>query len=505
MPLSLDGLPTDILLQIVALLGLGDIVSLSLVNKTFNGLSQEHSFWLTPLLLARLERPLPCPNLEDLSVHTTKELKRFALDTLRLARNWSEPFPQIVGPIKSFPSGRHSNILFCLPDAIVLYCLSDGTVICHDLQTGVNTEPFFVGRINDMSSLLEEPEGLTVAALVDNQEIVVLTTSSHPNLSISLKFRRPLDLGFQYSAVFMNSTVVGVARSANGSEPTEIQSFNRLVPSISSTIVTDRPPSPVMGSSVIGDTVYFIFHQLSDPHALVYACPPRLLAQAPPQPNVDYSVQRSHIARIPRPLEYSQEERNMRAYCVLSTEPHYGQNTISIAYSFGHELSPAMEITFWPRPRPLARTTFATEEGYEKAIGRLMQPARTLAIPGTLSNQPNTAWELIVSANSGLALILVVDPPPPPSPPVAENSAVHDGAQHEANADPDAEVPPPPLPPPKLLLARYDPILDSASLHELQLPSEFDTRQICAVALDDHSGFAILITADNIVHYIPYA
>ncbi|KAJ7735606.1 hypothetical protein DFH07DRAFT_1064984 [Mycena maculata] len=108
--LLFDALPPDILFQIVALLSLGDIVSLStgmsqLVNKFLSHLSQERSFWLTCLRMTQLYQPLPCLNLENFSILPTEDLERLAFHSIRLARDWGPPFPQVVGPIKSFRAG----------------------------------------------------------------------------------------------------------------------------------------------------------------------------------------------------------------------------------------------------------------------------------------------------------------------------------------------------------------------------------------------------------------
>ncbi|KAJ7503123.1 hypothetical protein B0H11DRAFT_619467 [Mycena galericulata] len=520
--LSLDALPADILLQIVASLSLHDIVSLSMVSKSFNGLSQEHSFWLTPLRMTRLYQPLPCPNLEDLATRTTRDLKKLALHTVRLARNWSKPFLQITGPVRTLRSEVHNNILFCLPgtDAIVLYSLVDGTIVCCDMQTGVSSAPMFLGRVNDMSSPLEEPHGVTVAALVNNRQLLVVTASIHPTLSTRITFQCNLDPGYHHAAVFMNSEVVGVARTSSEGSGIEVQTFNILQPDISTTIITDRPPSPVLGSTVIGETIYFIIPQLGDAQAFVYACPRRLLAYRPPAPDIDYSIRRSHVARIPRPSDDPEGTRSVRAYCVLSTEPNYGRNTISVANAFSGTdaiVPHSLQITFWPRPEVEPRSSFTSEEEYDRAEGRMMLPARTVSVPGSLSSQPGRAWELIVISNSGLVVVLVVDPPPPDVELGEDQNGEGTEGEGDSNGDGDGEnaaeggeePPLTPPPPPKLMLARYDPVLNSASLHELQIPpgigENLDTRNICALSLDDGRGIVIVITSHDIVHYIPYA
>ncbi|KAJ7903404.1 hypothetical protein B0H14DRAFT_939425 [Mycena olivaceomarginata] len=296
----------------------------------------------------------------------------------------------------------------------------------------------------------------------------------------------------------------------------EVQSFNLLNPKLSTVIITDRPTSRVLGSTVIGDTVFFIIPQAGD--AFVYACPPRLLAYSEPSPETDYTIQRSHVAHIPRPRDGPLSSSDPAPpsitrieYCVLSTEPNHGRNTISVARNVttaapaGRQVPHSLEITFWPRPAPVPASSrsrgFKEGRERERADGRRMQPAQTICIPGSLSNQPGTAWELLVIANSGLAVVLVIDPPPDP----AAESPVDDQG-------------PPLHPAPKLMMARYDPVLHSVSLHELRISAgtgqgtepddpelQLDTRGICALGLDDHRGYVIVVTVHNVVHYIPYA
>lgn len=235
--------------------------------------------------------------------------------------------------------------------------------------------------------------------------------------------------------------------------------------------------SNIMGSAVIDDTVYVIALQFRT--AFVYKFPQRLLAYSAQAPDVDYSVRRSHVARIPAPPE-DPDDPDDRAhftdYCVLSTEPQHGRSTISVAYM--HTLRPglpsplSLDITFWPRP-----------VGPDPAP---LRPAQTVTVPGSLSNHPGSAWELIVIANSGRAVVLLVDPPRPPS--------------ESEGPLPDT---PPPGPAPKLMMARYDVLGGAATVHELQMP--IDTRSICALALDDHRGVVVVVTIDDVLHCVPYA
>ncbi|KAJ7099446.1 hypothetical protein B0H15DRAFT_547229 [Mycena belliarum] len=481
--LSLDALPPDILLQVVPFLTLLDVISLSMVNKSLYALSQEHSFWLDPLRVARLSVPLACPTTDDLAAYATGRLKQLALHSIRLARNWGQPVPQIAGPVQTFACGVHNSILCCLPgtDAILLHSLAEGTMLCVDVKTGLSSNCLYVGRILDMSSPLEERGRWMLAILLD-QQVVVVAVAVDPAVSIEVTFRHAFEPGYSHSGIFMTESVVGFARAQWSSGGIEIQSFNILNPGISTTIFTDRLRDGVWGSTVIGDTVYFIF--LLTEQAFVYACPPGLLAYAAPSPDMDFTLRRSHVARIPAPLGCDGVRGQPFDYCVLSSEPTRGRNTISVVRRLGPGAPSALEITFWPRPD----------------TGKL-RPAQTVSVPGVL-RQANTAWELLIIANSGLAVVLVIRPPEPPVRPSTPPSP----SLASSDSESESETPePPPPPPPKLMMVRCDPHSGALSLHELATPAAAPPSAICALALDDHRGLVILVTANNVLHYVPYA
>ncbi|KAJ6631445.1 hypothetical protein B0H10DRAFT_494361 [Mycena sp. CBHHK59/15] len=240
--------------------------------------------------------------------------------------------------------------------------------------------------------------------------------------------------------------------------------------------------------------------------AFVYAFPQRILpCSSETQAEKDYTVRRSHIARLP-PLALDPEVTNRVSrlpYCVLSSEPYRGRSTISVARTRIGNINDSrpysVEITFWPRPSPGSRSSFASDTEYEEAESKKLLPACTIAIPGSIRSRPGV-WELIVMANSGLAVIMVVDPPYELPPIIIEDDT--------EGTEPTEEAPPPP--PPQLMLVRFDPLLGSATLHELVLEGAtgedtIDVKNICGVAIDDHRGVAIVVTDDQVLHYIPYA
>jgi hypothetical protein len=254
--------------------------------------------------------------------------------------------------------------------------------------------------------------------------------------------------------------------------------------------------------------VYFIILHLQATDAFVYACPPRLLAYTEPSPEIDYTIRRSHVAQIPRLVDADDPAAPSLTrfnYCVLATEPNYGRNTVSIARNVFAQVGPngrwsphSLEITFWPRPVSAPRAAFESDEEFERAEGQLMLPSQTIAIPGSLCDPPGTAWELpFIVADSGLAILLLVDPLPEVLP--REDGVNFDEEAHAA-------------PPPKLIMVRYDAVRSSVSLHELRIPAGtgegdlvLDTRSICSLAIDDHRGVVFVVTEHDVLHYIPYA
>ncbi|KAJ7108443.1 hypothetical protein C8R43DRAFT_187487 [Mycena crocata] len=548
-------LPPDILLQVVASLSLQDSISLSMANKSLNTLSQEHSFWLSRLRTTHLSSPLPCSTVSDLTLYSAAALKRLALHALRLQRNWQHPVvqPDPNTPIRTLASELPREILFCLAgtDAVVLF---EGTLVCYDVRRGICSKPLDVGcSVLDVSAPLEEPEGFTVALLVNRSsfdaggwepELLIVTATPDP-VSTRISFRRVLDSGYRYSSAFLSASgaVVGVARAGFGGS-IEVQTFSACDPTVETTILTDRvrvpapcvrsvylvilqPPAHVLGTAVLGRIVFLIDLQARD--AVIYACPPRLMASVASTETsadyTDYTLQRSHVARIPRPspsesnAHYPQTrfDVHVEESRVLSTEPRRGRSTVSVAAGWQ-----TVEVTFWPRP-----ATFTVEEeeqsefitpntdlDRERAAARLFRPTRTISVPGALL-QPS----LISVANSGLAVVLVVRLD-------VDAGATAGGAAEKRH---------------KLMLVRYDPAQNTASLHELDLRGvaapvkgtgeedeagdgqgnaletsleqkrlTLDPRHISSLALDDHRGVVILSTIEvqnvqDVLWCVPYA
>src|SRR6266540_3450619 len=77
----------------------------SQVCKQMYSLSTHRSFWIYGLRNESLVRPIACASYEDLTTHDLQSLRRIALHTLRLQKNWASETPQILCPIRKVALG----------------------------------------------------------------------------------------------------------------------------------------------------------------------------------------------------------------------------------------------------------------------------------------------------------------------------------------------------------------------------------------------------------------
>ncbi|KAJ7032707.1 hypothetical protein C8F04DRAFT_1396374 [Mycena alexandri] len=522
--ISFNTLPADIMLQIVPYVNLRDLVVLSMVTKSLCKLSKEHAFWYATLCHTRLTQPIPGPSTTNLADMSALSLKNMALHFLRLDRNWSQPYPRITGTPKALHIGSHTTILFCLPgtSTVVLYSLEYRTVRCVDAQLGNMSEPLAVGHVTDVGASLEQEEGgVSVPLLVRNiddvggaRAIVVLHATATPEPSVSLAWRRDLDNeGHTFAGVFMNASIVGISRGHIGGS-IELQAFNLKDPELETVIVTDRPHddsfSTLVDTLVISDTVYLVILDASI--AFVYACPPRLLPYAHSTLDdpgaIDYTLQRSHVARIPQSGSPEWITRLNGGF--LRTSPTWsGAHGVSVVYAFADAvpLNHRVEVTFWARPNS---SSADSDVERERATARTLRPTHTLAVPGTV-HMPMRDFrgQIVAAAGSGRTAVVCVDPcPPPPATEVegeGEEAEASDTEEDDREAPREGRVP-------NIMLVRYD--ADAANgagvgtVHELRIPKgtcglrvgeaeeaeaesqlvEFNAWKICAVELDDHAG-----------------
>ncbi|KAJ7188891.1 hypothetical protein C8R46DRAFT_1341534 [Mycena filopes] len=479
-------LPPDILLRIVADLSLRDVLSLSMVTKSLHKLSEEHAFWYAPLCRTRLTQPIPGPSTTDLAHVSPARLKATALHCLRLAHNWSLPHPRIARPPTALRVGTHTAVLFCLPgtSAVVLYSLAERSVRCVDAQTGILSAPLAVGFVRGAGALLEEADGAVVMPLlVSDTEadradaVIVLRATATPEPTVSLAWRRELDVGVhRFAGIFMNGALVGVSRGQIGGSM-EVQAFNLEDPALETVIVTDRPDDALFDTIVVGDMVYLVVLQSSD--AFVYACPPRLLPYAPVDAAQDYTVQRSHIARVPGPGPPEASVNRASARFLRSAPTAPGAHPVSFAHVFatGEPLFHRVEVTFWgttPATPNFESNGWDLEREREREKARALRPLRTVAVPGIMHMLMRDGFggEAVGAAASGRTVVLCVVPTPgPPS------SAGWGQVEGEADGDGEADEPEEgdneegAQRAPRIMLVRYDPDADEGTVRVLRVPS----------------------------------
>ncbi|CAK5281713.1 unnamed protein product [Mycena citricolor] len=451
---SLHALPSDVVLQILVYLDVLSLVALSCVDTRLKALSQEHSFWFRPLAEAHRVRPLACPAADDLSLRTAAELRRLALHSLRLERNWSTSFPSVAKPVKTLALTNHDEMMLNIPgtNLIVLEDWEEATLVCMDVETGEQSDAVRIGAIYDMSSPVEDKASCAMSALS--------VMSGNQLRASSFPCYKP--------AVAHGSVRRG--GSPNGGQitgDTDIQSvFQRNAWFF--VLIRAKPAVEIMGSVVFDRTIYLVV--LVGTNAFVYACPEKLLAIGSPSADIDYTIRRSHVARVA--LSFPTDiTRVCFPRSVLSSEPRSGRSFISVTDVHarrGATTDRSLEVTFWRRPW--------SESDDESAQHRLVLPVKTVVVEGKLTEHPASHAEPLIIANSGLTVLLLVEVP-------------------EADS-------------PKMLLIRYDPAEKTASTHELRFDaseSGLDLKAVRGITLDDHIGVVMAVTEDKRLHVIPYA
>ena len=138
-------------------------------------LAAQKAFWITALKKERRIRPIACPYHEDLTTHDIHGLRRIALHTRRLDRNWDSEKPQVLGPIKTVSLGFPTlDILFQVPgtELYVLHCHIRGIVELWHIGLGkVVSGPFSIStEVCDISQVEDLPGRLTMALLVRKED-----------------------------------------------------------------------------------------------------------------------------------------------------------------------------------------------------------------------------------------------------------------------------------------------------------------------------------------------
>jgi hypothetical protein len=138
-------------------------------------LAAQKAFWITALKNERRIKPIACPYHEDLTMHDIRSLRRIALHTRRLERNWALEKPQVLGEIKTVSLGLPTlDTLFQVPgtELFVFHCHIRGTIeLWHIGLEKLVGGPFRVStEVCDISQGEDLPGRFTMALLVRKED-----------------------------------------------------------------------------------------------------------------------------------------------------------------------------------------------------------------------------------------------------------------------------------------------------------------------------------------------
>jgi len=138
-------------------------------------LAAQKAFWIIALKNERCIRPIACPYHEDITTHDIHSLRRIALHTRRLQRNWDSTNPQVLGEIKTVSLGFPTlEILFQVPgtELYVLHCHIRGIVELWHIGLGRTVSgPFQTSTdVCDISQGEDLPGKMTMALLVQKED-----------------------------------------------------------------------------------------------------------------------------------------------------------------------------------------------------------------------------------------------------------------------------------------------------------------------------------------------
>lgn len=470
--MKLHNLPHDVLLHVLGFCDLKTGISFSMACSTFHALLEKRSFWITCLTKTRLSKPIPCLLHEDLTTHDLASLKRIALQSLRLQRNWDLPKPEIIGSIKTVKLGIRPkfDIVFQVPgtELYVLHARPKGFMTCWDIGLGKAVcPPIHVAKaILDVSPGQDQPGRFSMGLLVNDGDIntpnlslvIVCLEYSLSTAKVQIVFRHYLSPLFCHWAVFMTKEIVGVLRCDVSRRDPTIDLLALNISSKKMTMVkTDIPYNPSNAnedghsatSACDGDIFILIEHGST---SVSFCCPKEYFPHDGDNSCPDESFLRCNAAAL-RILDGS--GTRYHAEGALSSDSFYDVPAVSM-HSVVSPEGPIIHIRFWTR-----------SAGSPKTLS-LLQSAN---VRGVLHDSPGSAWQLMLIPHSGRHVLLV------------------------AKSNEDVV----------LRLVRYNPQKSAASVHELELPPSIDLSLIYSLGLDDHRGVISLLDRRGNLYAIPYA
>ncbi|KAF8161332.1 hypothetical protein B0H34DRAFT_700475 [Crassisporium funariophilum] len=483
---DLSKLPGDVLFYVLRFLDLRDSIAFSLVCSTTHALSQKRTFWITALQNARLTRPIACTFHEDLTKHDLQSLKRIALHTLRLERNWSLVEPQIIGPVKAVKLGVPAlDVIFQVPgtELYLLHSRVTGMVACWDIgQAKAVTTPIYVARrILDVSPGQDERGKFSMGLLASDGEeptlhnilVVVCIQYDQPEVTVKAVLQHTFEPFMYHWAVFMTKEIVGVIRC--DSEITNIDASIELIVFNNTTgrktiIATDilREGFPFAGqsgtSTLNGDVFILVEHKNE---SYVYHCPRKYLPTDDNRSCPTSSSLRCMEDRAATIWSQGDADR-LETEGALSADPYYGVPGVSLhRFVFledgtNHVEMSTMQIRFWTGP---------TVGNDGRPVRPHLKATHHVNLTGTLQDSLDSSWQLMLLPHSGRKVLLVLN--------VQGRVYLH--------------------------LISFDRETCSSTVHLLNIPPFIDISFIYGLSLDDHRGVVSLLDSNGWLYAIPYA
>ncbi|PPQ63047.1 hypothetical protein CVT24_005993 [Panaeolus cyanescens] len=492
MTTNLISLAPDILLYISQFCELADLFSLSACCTLLWTLAQHKSYWLAPLIAARMRDPIACTLHDNLRQRSVARLKDIARHTLRLRKNWASPSPRIYGPVKHTEIGRSTDFIFQVPGTYyyVLHCRRTGELIAFDSShgpSGKTTSKVHLARlIADVSPGYNEEGkfsmGLLAADSWDSHQyqlaIVSLMYDDDGITGMSLSYQRPLPTGvFDFWAVFLSGEIIGVLQTQffGGQRTLRLLAYNLKkgnddpgVTIDSDISVQDLAFHGHSGTWVTDNEVYLLMEYISTKMSVLYRFPK---SQLPNDDNPDcpshssFSGSKNTIGTWNLPAATYFEAKG-----ALTADPYYWMPCVSLIYVGDPE---AMKIIFWS----ISDTNDQSQAGTSNSTPTSTLIPYNTTTPGALPRD-NGSWQLSLIPHSGRYILLVLQQTDP-----------EDASSHVF----------------RLTLVGCDKNTGTCASHDLQVPDNVDLSAVSGLSMDDHTGIISLITNDGKLHIFTYA
>ncbi|KAK7057708.1 F-box domain-containing protein [Favolaschia claudopus] len=473
--MALHDLPVDIILEIVNFLELSNAIALLITCSTLYRLSTERSFWISVLETTRKISPIGCPRHAQLSQLTLDTLKCEAFSWLKLQKNLSLPFPQLVHPPTRNPLPERAQIIFAIQgtDILLIATISRrGKVFCWDARLGA-AFPFpaiETGGAVTQVSCPSERSGVCVLSIIalplgalqiPCRYIITIEHEAGKAVSFTSESSEvSIPPQSHFEGLFVTEDIVGMMIAVD----------NEKECSLTVSGVTN-------GSHIPTSTSILDMHRLISPFALIvtfsYNDHLYILLED------GSSVQVQHISRKSLQSGHIQEsglfhcdiqpsDTDFDAFCfMIPSTQFYGISAVFVRMEWRDDNVEPDEIrvtsfTFLPNS-----LSYASDDGVSSPL-IFDSPCVTHCVSGAL-----VAMGLVWLDHSGFHVAAVIQP--------------------------DQR-----LEPPNLILVQYHPESHSTSSHTLTIPDDMDAKNLCSVCFDDAAGAVHLVDTEGILTSLRY-